>query len=168
MRLTSIEPWDDGTPWAPETVFESILQYAVIPTFDLIMDFPEGVLLVRRSIAPYKNCWALPGLRMLRGETVDACLERIAKSEVGCSIDPIQKIFVNQAVVSFPHHHGRQDVSTCYAFNLTDGRIALNPDHIDSSMIISHLAHAPSGLGRLYREHLERYFAGLDVGRQRQ
>ena len=56
---------NDKLVYAPREIFERILKYAVIPTFDLILECrSQGVVLVRRKIAPYKNTWALPGLRM--------------------------------------------------------------------------------------------------------
>lgn len=50
--------------FAPREVFEHVLEYAVIPTFDLVVELPEdgGVVLARRTIAPYRNKRALPGL----------------------------------------------------------------------------------------------------------
>ena len=47
--------------YAPREVFEKILEYAVIPTFDLVVELPEGggVVLARRTIAPYQNKWAM-------------------------------------------------------------------------------------------------------------
>ena len=42
--------------FAPREIFEKILEYAVIPTFDLIVRLGDrGVILVHRKIAPYRN-----------------------------------------------------------------------------------------------------------------
>ncbi|MEU8347039.1 hypothetical protein AB0C74_35525 [Spirillospora sp. NPDC048832] len=67
--------------YAPREIFESILEYAVIPTFDLVVELPEGggVVLVRRAMAPYQNKWALPGLRMFKPESIDDVIARIAE-----------------------------------------------------------------------------------------
>ncbi|NEA23531.1 hypothetical protein [Actinomadura bangladeshensis] len=48
--------------FAPREDFENVLEYAVIPTFDLVVELPEdgGVVLARRTIAPYRNKRALP------------------------------------------------------------------------------------------------------------
>jgi len=54
--------------FSPREIFEKILEFAAIPTFDLIVDFRGiGIIILRRKIAPYKNKWALPGLRKTRG-----------------------------------------------------------------------------------------------------
>jgi ADP-ribose pyrophosphatase YjhB (NUDIX family) len=151
---------NDGL-WAPRPVFDSILQYTVIATFDLILESPDGVLLVRRRIEPYRGSWALPGLRMLKGETINGCIQRIALTEVGCRINPERKVFVNQAVGRFRSQQHRQDISTCYAFQLDDKKIELNNTNLSGWMFIEDLESAPKGLGGLYREHLTHYFARL-------
>ncbi|HVB42631.1 MAG TPA: NUDIX domain-containing protein [Streptosporangiaceae bacterium] len=144
--------------WAPDDVFESILRYSVIPTFDLILEGVEGILLVRRRIAPYRDLWALPGLRILKGEAIEACLERIAHDEVGLQISPAQGMFINQAIAKFKTHHERQDLSTCYAFELEIDQVTLNDEHLSSSIFIRDKSTMPNAIGGLYREHLYRYF----------
>jgi ADP-ribose pyrophosphatase YjhB (NUDIX family) len=158
--LTDSTTGDSSNPlWAPRPVFDSILQYTVIATFDLILESPDGVLLVRRRIEPYRGSWALPGLRMLKGESIGACVQRIAWTEVGCRIDPERRVFVNQTVGRFRSQQHRQDVSTCYAFQLDDKNIELNNDNLSGWMFIEDLESAPKALGRVYRDHLEHYFA---------
>lgn len=83
--------------FAPRDVFETILEWAVIPTFDLIIEFgDEGYIFVKRKIAPYKNQWAFPGLRMYKGESIDDTLERVALQELGIVIQPKKKILLGQ------------------------------------------------------------------------
>jgi ADP-ribose pyrophosphatase YjhB (NUDIX family) len=142
--------------WAPQEIFQSILAYSVVPTFDLILKGVDGVLLVKRRIAPYQGLWALPGLRILRSESIPECLERIACMEVGLRLDPSLAVYVNQALAEFDT---RKDLSTCYAFELDIERINLNEDHLSDWMFIKDLANAPASMGELYREHLHRYFA---------
>jgi ADP-ribose pyrophosphatase YjhB (NUDIX family) len=51
--------------YAPREIFEQILEWAVIPTFDLVIEIEgKGYLMVKRKIEPYKDKWALPGLRV--------------------------------------------------------------------------------------------------------
>lgn len=149
---------DGDGAWAPDAVFTAILRYTVIATFDLILDFPEGILLVQRRLAPYKGLWALPGLRMFKGETLEASLERIAQTETGMRINPKDRTLVNQAVGHF-QSPVRQDLSTCYAFRLNDGIVQLNEEHFSSSMYIKAESDIPRRTGGIYRDHLEHYFA---------
>lgn len=149
--------------WAPDEVFESILQYSVVPTFDLILESVEGILLVRRRISPYNGLWALPGLRIFRGESVAECLARIAFDEVGLRINSARGTFVNQATVEFRTDSQRQDLSTCYAFELEIDNVVLNDDHLSSWMFIRDVAEIPATTGGLYKEHLNRYFEMRDA-----
>ena len=157
MSSTASNSGEPDLQWAPQEVFDSILQYAVIPTFDLILDTPNGILLVRRQIEPYKNRWALPGLRMLKGETPNTCIERIGRTEVGLELDAGKKEFVGQAVKIFRDHHNRQDLSTCYAFRIDTADFRLNPDHLSDSLFVRDVTESPGSLGDLYRQHLECY-----------
>jgi ADP-ribose pyrophosphatase YjhB (NUDIX family) len=141
--------------WAPQDIFESILAYSVVPTFDLILKGVDGVLLVKRRIAPYQGEWALPGLRILRSESISKCLARIAHHEVGLRIDPSRAVYVNQALAEFDT---RKDLSTCYAVELDIDDVVLNEDHLSDWTFIKDLANAPTGMGELYREHLGHYF----------
>ncbi len=103
--------------FVPRKTFEIILENAVIPTFDLIIDVPEkGVLIARRKIEPYAGKWALPGLRMYKGETINDTLGRIAEDEAGISVNLEQARLVGQFVGKFTTEHNRQDLSTCYAY----------------------------------------------------
>jgi hypothetical protein len=95
---------------------------------------------------------------MRKGETIDVCLKRIALSEVGCTIDPAHKEFVNQTVGRFRSQQGRQDLSTCYAFRLDGKDIHLNATHLTQWMFINDLRSVPQALGGVYRDHLNHYF----------
>jgi len=69
---------------APKELFDKMLRYMPIPTFDLLVQYgDQGVVVVKRKIAPYKDVWALPGLRMHKRESIDDTLRRIARQELG-------------------------------------------------------------------------------------
>ncbi|HEV2402969.1 MAG TPA: hypothetical protein VGS08_02090 [Candidatus Saccharimonadales bacterium] len=58
--------------FAPQHIFEQLLEWSVIPTFDLLIETePRKILLLHRTIAPYKGSWALPGLRMYKPESIE-------------------------------------------------------------------------------------------------
>lgn len=100
--------------FAPRDIFERILEYAVIHTFDLIVWFSDrGAILLRRRIAPYKNTWALPGLRMMKPEGIEDTLIRIARNEIGITIDPTNRRFIGQYVGRFRTEQNRKIGKTC-------------------------------------------------------
>jgi ADP-ribose pyrophosphatase YjhB (NUDIX family) len=149
----------DKLVYAPREIFEQILKYAVIPTFDLIIELPgQGVVLVRRKIAPYKNTWALPGLRMMKPEGINDTLARIAWQEVGMDIDADQRRFIGQYVGRFRTEQGRQDLSTCYAVSCVAGDIQINTEHFSGYRFVRGIVEVPENTGAMYRYFLKEYF----------
>lgn len=148
-------------PFAPRPIWEQILQYAVIPTFDLVITIPGGgVVIVRRRIAPYKNVWALPGLRMMKSEAIGDTLVRIASSEVGLPIDVASSELLGQYVGRFRTEGHRQDLSTGYAVRALSANLKLNVEHFTAFRIIRRLSDVPPKTGAMYRFYLQRYFSG--------
>jgi ADP-ribose pyrophosphatase YjhB (NUDIX family) len=147
-----------GPTWAPDEAFAVMLRYGIIPTFDLILHNPDGVLLVKRRISPYANMWALPGLRILKDETIEDCLERIARDEVGVKIDGTAARFVSQRVERFTSDYGRQDLSSCYAIRIGAEVVKVNEDHLSDWTFAPDLGSLPANMGELYRQHLSCYF----------
>jgi 8-oxo-dGTP pyrophosphatase MutT (NUDIX family) len=147
--------------FAPHEAFEVILTYAVIPTFDLVVEMPGGgVVIARRVIAPYRNQWALPGLRMFKPEGIEDALARIAEDELGLAVDVDGRRFLGQYVGRFATENGRQDLSTGYAVRALGREVRLNTAHFSGHRVIGSVGEAPAGTGAMYRYYLERYFNG--------
>jgi ADP-ribose pyrophosphatase YjhB (NUDIX family) len=143
--------------FAPKQIFDQILEWTVIPTFDLLIEYGDkGVILVKRKIAPYKNQWALPGLRMLKGENIDDTLTRIAKLEVGIKINPKEKRLLGQFVGKFSTENNRQDISTGYLVKVTDKEpIILNEKHFSAYSISNQIPDR--NIGAMYKYYLGLY-----------
>ncbi len=139
--------------FAPREVFEEILEWSVIPTFDLLLRYGDsGFIVLKRKIEPYKNVWALPGLRMYKGETIEDTLKRIAKNELGINVDTTNKVLVGQYVGKFKTEKNRQDISTCYLIELAgDEHIVMNKDHFSEMMITKEI---PKRVGAMYAHYL--------------
>jgi len=145
--------------FAPREIFEEILKYAVIPTFDLIVHVrSEGVLLFRRRIAPYRNQWALPGLRMMKPEGIYDTLRRIAQAEIGLGINPENSVLIGQYVGKFSSEFKRQDISTCYAVTTLSFQIILNQSHFTGFRFLRKRDDIPRSTGAMYRNYLNIYF----------
>lgn len=140
----------------PKDVYDVVLKYAVIPTFNLVIEYGnQGVIFVKRTIPPYKNVWALPGLRMLKSEEIDDTLERIALWELGLKIDPRKKVFLGQYVGKFQSEQARQDLSTGYHISVSDKQqIKANMDHFSSFVVTKKF---PQPMGAMYKFYLEQY-----------
>lgn len=80
----------------PEDIYYTVLDWAVIPTFDLLIEYGNrGFIFVKRKIAPYK-------------EEINDTLERIAFWEVGLRLNFKKKVFLGQYVGKFQTEHKRQ------------------------------------------------------------
>ncbi|HET7098871.1 MAG TPA: NUDIX domain-containing protein [Patescibacteria group bacterium] len=53
---------------------------------DLAIVTPEGLLLSKRLIEPFKKSWHFPGGRVIYKESINDAISRIAKKEVGVKI----------------------------------------------------------------------------------
>ncbi|TAN58504.1 NUDIX domain-containing protein [Patescibacteria group bacterium] len=145
--------------FAPREVFEQILEYAVIPTFDLVIEMPQGgIVIVYRKIQPYANQWALPGLRMMKPENINDTLIRIASQELGLKIDPEKKRFLGQFVGRFRTEHNRQDISTAYAACSKTKEIKINQSHFSKYCVITSPSDIPARMGAMYRFYLNSFF----------
>jgi ADP-ribose pyrophosphatase YjhB (NUDIX family) len=146
--------------FAPREVFEQILEYCVIPTFDLIVELPpdKDVVIARRTIAPYQGKWALPGLRMFKPESINEVMARIAEDELGLQIDLDSKRYIGQYVGRFKTEHERQDLSTGYVVRALGEKIQINDDHFSDYLIINTMADVPDNIGAMYKYYLKIYF----------
>jgi len=149
----------EALKFAPREVFEQILEWSVIPTFDLIIEIEPGkVVMVRRKIEPYAATWALPGLRMFKPESIEDVLVRVAKNELGLTIDPKSATLLGQYVGRFKTEHQRQDISTAYVVRALSSEITLNTEHFTSYRLIEGPADIPAKTGAMYAYYLNRYF----------
>jgi len=149
--------------FAPKEIFQEILKWSVIPTFDLIIKYgDEGILIVKRSIAPYKGQWALPGLRMYKPENINDALKRIAKNELGLTVNPDKKILLGQFVGKFKTENNRQDLSTGYFIKVdSKQKYKINSDHFSTHKIIDSKRQIPKDIGAMYKYYLNIYFDKL-------
>jgi len=116
------------------------------------------VVVVRRTIAPYENKWALPGLRMFKPESIDDVLARIAEDELGLKVDLGSKRYIGQYVGRFKTENERQDLSTGYAVCALDGKLEINDKHFSDYRLIDSPASIPGNIGAMYKHYLGMYF----------
>ncbi len=148
--------------FAPREAFETMLEYSVIPTFDLVIEVPDkGVLVVRRKIAPYAGKWALPGLRMYKNEGIDDTISRIAEQEAGIAVEVDKKRFIGQYVGKFKTEHNRQDLSTGYVVTALSDEVNINEAHLSGARFITSTDDIPVATGAMYKFYLESYFSKL-------
>lgn len=73
----------------------------------VILNPYSDILLTKRSINPFKNKWHLPGSFILKGETINECINRIGRKELGVNLQFMAKRFlvVNNTLKDDPRGH---------------------------------------------------------------
>lgn len=140
----------------PPDIYYTVLDWVVIPTFDILIEYGnKGFIFVKRKIAPYKDVWAFPGLRMMKSENINDSLERIAFAELGLKIDFQKKVFLGQFVGKFKTEHKRQDLSTGFYIKISEDQIIKpNIDHFYEIVVSKKL---PKPVGAMYKYYFEQY-----------
>lgn len=72
---------------------------------DAVIQFQEGIVLIRRNNPPFQGCYALPGGFVERGETVEKAAIREAKEETGLDIDLLGLVGVYSDPARDPRGH---------------------------------------------------------------
>lgn len=62
--------------------------YSKVPRLnvEVVIEAPEGVVLTKRTISPYKGLWHLPGGTVYFGESLRQAVQRVAKDELGVDV----------------------------------------------------------------------------------
>lgn len=140
-------------------IFDEHLRHFPIATFDLLVQLPDhdnGIAVLRRRIAPYAGKWALPGLRMLKGESINDTLHRVAERELGIALVPDSKELIGQYVGQFRTEQGRQDISSGYLVHAEAGsEVQPNPEHFSGLKIVHNMSDLPKNTGAMYKYYLE-------------
>jgi ADP-ribose pyrophosphatase YjhB (NUDIX family) len=144
--------------WLPEKEFHEILGKMPIPCIDLIINTHGNLLLVRRNIEPYKDLWALPGGRILHGETFAQAIKRIGKNEIGIDI-PIKSVvrLSGAYTAMFPKFYDRHDVGLCFYVRLDNPKVHIDNHHYSEFNWWMPITDFPEEMGHIYKEELRDY-----------
>ena len=137
--------------WIPEVLWRKVIEAIPIACVDVLVENGRGdVLLGWRRIRPYKDVWALPGGRLMKGEKLKAAATRIL-DEYGLIVGDM--FLVGVFPVKFP---SRADVSICIAGVYCNGDP--KPDGKEFSSF-SWTKKVPKGIGANYRRMIGRWRA---------
>lgn len=63
--------------------------YSLVPRLvvEVIVKTPEGIILTRRAIEPYRGLWHLPGGTVMFGERLEEAVKRVAEDEINLNVE---------------------------------------------------------------------------------
>jgi hypothetical protein len=130
-------------------LWNQVKEHMSIPCVDLILENRSGEVLVGwRKIEPYRDVWALPGGRLLRGEGLQAAAERILSEYC---LSAREFYLVGVFPISFP---SRADIPICLASESASGEATADGTEFSSFRWTRQL---PRGLGRNYERMIIRW-----------
>lgn len=71
-----------------QKIFLQTFKYVPRVAIDVLIKNKKGeILLTKRLSPPFVNFWHMPGSYLLRGETINGCIKRITKDELGIDLN---------------------------------------------------------------------------------
>jgi ADP-ribose pyrophosphatase YjhB (NUDIX family) len=123
-----------------------------IPTVDIIIELPEGIVLIKRKNPP--EGWALPGGFVDYGENLEAAAIREAKEETGLDVELVRQFHA----YSDPRRDPRQHTITIVFIAKATGTAAAGDDAKETG--IFNKEHLPKQIAFDHRDILNDYFTG--------
>jgi ADP-ribose pyrophosphatase YjhB (NUDIX family) len=99
--MAMAEP-DRPPGWLPKDEFDWIFSRVPRLCVEVVIATPErGVLLMRRDIPPNVGAWHIPGGTVLFGETLVEAVKRVARDELGLSVEVGELL----GYIEYPSHY---------------------------------------------------------------
>lgn len=86
---------------------------------DVIVTTPQGFVLTKRSIEPFKGMWHIPGGTVLFKEPIDHAINRVTVEELAVKVNP-QKLL---GIIQYFNDGGRHTVTLCYLTTIKSGKL---------------------------------------------
>ncbi len=115
-----------------EQAWKTIVSNMPIPSVDLLIKCPEGIVLGKRTNKPAKGEWFIPGGRIHKGEPLEAAVHRVAEEELGIEISIDRSLgvydhFYNSSDV--PESGGKHYVAHAYLVSTSDCDVTTDEQH---------------------------------------
>ncbi|AKH97431.1 NUDIX domain-containing protein [Halanaeroarchaeum sulfurireducens] len=141
-----------------EETWETIVQSMPIPSVDLVVKCPEGILLGKRANEPAKGEWFIPGGRIQKGEPLREAVHRIAEEELGIEVTIERSLgaydhFYDASDV--PESGGKHYIAHAYVVSATECDVIGDDQHSELRVFET----IPSGL----HSHVKIYFSEANV-----
>lgn len=137
-----------------KTSYQQAHQHLIIFCHDVFIETDKGILLVKRLKEPATNVWWPIGGRVLRGERIEASLQKKSREECGLELEGIQLLdYARTWFEGDPFGHG-QGTDTINAVCFARGYGALKLDKFHESPAFIHPENKTNfGVLHPYVEH---------------
>lgn len=140
--------------WISDDDWATIVANVPIVSVDLLVRYDGGLIFGKRTNAPAKGYWFIPGGRVNKGETRCEAVHRIGRTELGLSVEIIESLG------AFEHMYDTSDVkgvntkhylASGYVVDVDGGHLRSDDQHQELRVFRS----APEPLHEHIQEYLE-------------
>ena len=138
--------------------WRTIVSNMPIPSVDLLIKCPEGIVLGKRTNEPARGEWFNPGGRIHKGEPLEAAVHRIAEEELGIEIS------IDRSLGVYDHFYDTSDVPEsggkhyiAHAYLVSTSDCDVTPDDQHSAFRV--FENPPDDL----HPHVEAYLEAADL-----
>lgn len=140
----------------PPDVYGVIAQHVPIVSVDLLVLHRNGILLGKRLNEPAKGEWFVPGGTVLKGETLEQAVHRVADEELGVSVTIDERLgtyahFYDTA--AHPEVDSKHYLATAFVVTPSDAEFRTDDQH--------ELFEVFSSPFPPFHEYVERYLRDL-------
>lgn len=118
----------------PRDEYATIAEHVPIVSVDLLVRNDGGIVLGKRTNEPAKGEWFVPGGSVLKGETREEAVHRVAREELGCDV------VIDQCFGVYDHFYdaaasegveSKQYLATAYVVTPTDDVFRSDDQHAE-------------------------------------
>lgn len=120
--------------WIPDDDWRTVVANVPIVSVDLLVRYEGGLVFGERQNDPARGWWFLPGGRVQKGETRVEAVHRIAREELGLSVEIVESLG------AFEHFYDSSDVpgvdtkhylANGYVVDVVDGELVTDDQHAE-------------------------------------
>jgi len=122
----------EGEEYIDQETWGTIVQSMPIPSVDLVVKCPEGILLGKRANEPAKGEWFVPGGRIQKGEPLQEAVHRIAEEELGIEVTIERSLGAYDhfyEISDVPESGGKHYIAHAYVVSTTDCTVVGDDQH---------------------------------------
>lgn len=121
--------------WISESEWQTIVKHVPIVSVDLIVFYNDAVLLAKRENEPARGEWFVPGGRVLKNETREEAVHRVAEQELGVDVELLESLGAYEHIYKTADvdvSNGKHYLANGYVVRPRDDDFELDSQHSDA------------------------------------